>query len=188
MLQKYDKEKPYKNTPFCLALNELGPNIGKQWLSKLARRINKTPQYIWRLKEGSRSGTEETRRAIAEALGVEYEDMLLLGKQLMQKGDDADLQQDESTAVMDSEVQTCSDEEDDLMDDELDVEEFWHCFQDYIKEIGNDKGRRAWFAFAFQDEFKNQPHWEDFIQKKQSPRESTDKDHHNRSDDKKEVA
>ncbi|MFW6271780.1 MAG: S24 family peptidase [Desulfosalsimonas sp.] len=43
--------------------------------SELARQIGVTPGYISSLLKGRGDGTEETRRAIAAALGKEYEEM-----------------------------------------------------------------------------------------------------------------
>jgi len=57
---------------------------GKRGLqAEIARKIGKEPPYINRIVSGDRPGTEDVRRSISSALGYTYEEMLSIGRRIL---------------------------------------------------------------------------------------------------------
>jgi transcriptional regulator with XRE-family HTH domain len=54
--------------------------------TSLAKRAETSQQYVNYIYRGTREGTEETRRKISVALGVSYERMLEVGRELHESG------------------------------------------------------------------------------------------------------
>jgi transcriptional regulator with XRE-family HTH domain len=69
--------------PFREALRKILSQHSHGIQSQLALSVDLSPQYLGRILNGQRHGTEKTRRAIAAALGYPgplYEDFLRLGR------------------------------------------------------------------------------------------------------------
>ena len=70
--------------PFQVALSHLLSKASYGSQNIYAKKAGIDPQYISQLKNGSKKGAEATRRAVAGAMGYEYEAFLILGQQLIE--------------------------------------------------------------------------------------------------------
>ncbi len=64
---------------FTAALLKQQAKIGWGFGAELARKINKSPQYVDKLLKGKSYGTEALRRKIARVLGYDYESFIGIG-------------------------------------------------------------------------------------------------------------
>jgi transcriptional regulator with XRE-family HTH domain len=68
---------------FRAALLEIAEKEGWGFQTRIAKEIGASVTLVNDIIKGRRGGAEETRRAISEALGIPYEDMIQRGRELL---------------------------------------------------------------------------------------------------------